>query len=550
MKTKKINIYYIFIICVSSILMFGCKFFNKPMDVYLEKYTKEIFVEDYKFDNEWISTRDGSSIVIQPGNTNLEVIIFNSMGVELNPKLEVVSGNWNEDSKFSAISSANNLIFSCKLENIKEGDNGVLQLSWPTKDGLRTFAPYNFPNIICNEKPPTPENLQVGESNLSWSLDATVGNSIEDDLVQIDILLSQEGATSYTTNSFYRGESGWESLTVSDTNYTYTPEKIEANTEFAVVVYDKHGQKSEKRTEGFLAEAAPKTEKDETTGATIHLIESYENMLWIAYELKVGAITSFNIKLTNDIEIPSGKWTSPLDVTNASTIDGQGHSIIFNGGSGLFDRFHGGSIENLVLEGTINTNSNKNHFSGQCGVGVLAGSAYQTTIKNVVSTVDVVDTGNGSVGGLIGYFGGNIEGQPGSFIQNCAVYANITSTNGTVGGLVGGTWSGRQCWQINNCIYKGNVTGGTDQGVGAIIGTHNTGRTSTFKDTWYCANGTSKIVGKCNNDGNGEKFNGYNTVISKTADQIASAEAAALLGDAWEYVEGAAYPTLKSVVTE
>ena len=555
MKTKKINIYYIFIICVSSILMFGCKFFNKPMDVYLEKYTKEIFVEDYKFDNEWISTLDGSSIVIQPGTTNIEVIILNSMGVELNPKLEVVSGNWNEDSKFSAISSANNLIFSCKLENIKEGDNGVLQLSWPTKDGLRTFAPYNFPNIICNKKPPKPENLEVKDSKLSWSLDATVGNSIEDDLVQIDILLSQEGATSYTTKTIYRGESGWESLTVSDTNYTYTPEKIEANTEFAVVVYDKHGQKSEKRTEGFLAEAAPKTEKDETTGATIHLIESYENMLWIAYELKVGAITSFNIKLTNDIEIPSGKWTSPLDVTNASTIDGQGHSIIFNGGSGLFDRFHGGSIENLVLEGTINTNSNKNHFSGQCGVGVLAGSAYQTTIKNVVSTVDVVDTGNGSVGGLIGYFGGNIEGQPGSFIQNCAVYANITSTNGTVGGLVGGTWSGYQCWQINNCIYAGTVDGGTDQGVGAIIGTHNTGRYSTFKDTWYCANGTSEIVGKYNNDGNGENFNGYDdTVISKSTDDIASEAAAALLNTnsdgtsnvVWEYVEGA-YPTLKIV---
>ena len=550
MKTKKINIYYIFIICVSSILMFGCKFFNKPMDVYLEKYTKEILVEDYKFDNEWISTLDGSSIVIQPGTTNIEVIILNSMGVELNPKIEVVSGSWNEDSKFSAISSANNLIFSCKLENIKEGDNGVLQLSWPTKDGLRTFAPYNFPNIICNEKPPKPENLEVKDSKLSWSLDATVGNSIEDDLVQIDILLSQEGATSYTTKTIYRGESGWESLTVSDTNYTYTPEKIEANTEFAVVVYDKHGQKSVNSTEGFLAEVAPKTEKDETTGATIHLIENYENMLWLAYELKVGAMTSFNIKLTNDIEIPSGKWTSPLDVTNASTIDGQGHSIIFNGGSGLFDRFHGGLIENLVLEGTINTNSNKNHFSGQCGVGVLAGSTYKTTIKNVVSTVDVVDTGNGYVGGLIGYFGGNNGMQPGSFIQNCAVYANITSTNGTVGGLVGGTWENAQCWQINNCIYKGNVTGGTDQGVGAIIGTHNTGRRSTFKDTWYCANGTSEIVGKYNNQGNGENFNGYGTVISKTADQIASAEAAALLGDAWEYVEGAAYPTLKSGVTE
>ena len=544
--------------------MFGCKFFNKPMDVYLEKYTKEIFVEDYKFDNEWISTLDGSSIVIQPGTTNLEVIIFNSMGVELNPKLEVVSGKWDEDSKFSANSSANNLVISCKLENIKEGDNGVLQLSWPTKDGLRTFAPYNFPNIICNKKPPTPENLQVEDSNLSWSLDATVGNSIEDDLVQIDILLSQKEGTSYTTKTIYRGESGWENLTVSGTNYTYTltdKEKIGVNTEFAVVVYDKHGQKSVNSTEGFLAKAAPKTEKDETTGATIHLIESYENMLWLACELKVGAMTSFNIKLTEDIVIPSGEWQFyQLNVSNPSTIDGQGHSITIkedvskfgNDAGGLFYKLNNSTVKNLVLKGSITANT-----SGDDGyIGALCRSAYRTTIQNVMSTVEIIDKGSGNAGGLVGYFGGNKGDSgdaayiPGSFIQNCAVYANIKSTNGTVGGLVGSTWSGYRCWQINNCIYAGTVTGGTDQGVGAIIGTHQTGRTSTFKDTWYCANGTSKIVGKYDNEENGENFNGYvGTVISKTADQIASAEAAALLGDAWEYVSGD-YPTLKSVVTE
>ena len=302
---------------------------------------------------------------------------------------------------------------------------------------------------------------------------------------------------------------------------------------------------------GYLGKV-PKKEKDDE-GNDVYSMESFDNLLWIAQELRTNGINSFNIKLINDIEIPSEKWTSPLDVKNASTIDGQGHSIKFYGGSGLFDRFHGGSIENLVLEGTINTKSDKNHNTGQCGVGVLAGSAYQTTIKNVVSTVDVVDTGNGSVGGLIGYFGGNIEGQPGSFIQNCAVYANIKSTNGTVGGLVGGTWSGRQCWQINNCIYKGNVTGGTDQGVGAIIGTHNTGRRSTFKDTWYCANGTSEIVGKYNNEKNGVNFNGYNTVISKTPEEIATEAAATLLNTNsdgttngfWEYIDGSEYPTLK-----
>ena len=550
MKTKKINIYYIFIICVSSILMFGCKFFNKPMDVYLEKYTKEIFVEDYKFDNEWISTRDGSSIVIQPGNTNLEVIIFNSMGVELNPKLEVVSGNWNEDSKFSANSSANNLIFSCKLENIEEGDNGVLQLSWPTKDGLRTFAPYNFPNIICNEKPPTPENLQVGESNLSWSLDATVGNSIEDDLVQIDILLSQEGATSYTTNSFYRGESGWESLTVSDTNYTYTLAETEkrANTEFAVVVYDKHGQKSVNFTEGFLAKAAPKTEKDETTGATIHLIESDENMLWLAWELKVGAMTSFNIKLTEDIVIDSGKWQfSQLNVSNPSTIDGQGHSITIsedvssfgNDAGGLFYKFNNSTVKNLVLKGRITANTSAGGY-----IGALCRSAYKTTIQNVMSTVEIIDEGSGSAGGLVGYFGGNRDNTtfaPAAFIKNCAVYANISSTNGTAGGLVGESWANTQTWKIENCIYKGTVSSETGD-AGALIGNENTGKLSYLTDIWYCEPNNRGIFGKADNAGNIEQ----SRVDRKTTADIATAGAATLLGDAWEYVSGD-YPTLKSV---
>lgn len=530
--------------------MFGCKFFNKPMDVYLEKYTKEIFIEDYKFDNEWISTRDGSSIVIQPGNTNLEVIIFNSMGVELNPKIEVVSGNWNEDSKFSANSSANNLVISCKLENIKEGDKGVLQLSWPTKDGLRTFAPYNFPNIICNAKPPTPENLQVGESNLSWSLDATVGNSIEDDLVQIDILLSQEGATSYTTNSFYRGESGWESLTVSDTNYTYTLAETEkrANTEFAVVVYDKHGQKSVNFTEGFLAKAAPKTEKDETTGATIHLIESDENMLWLAWELKVGAMTSFNIKLTNDIVIPEGEWQfSQLNMSDHSTIDGQGYSITINedvskfgnDAGGLFYKFNNSTVKNLVLNGSITANT-----SGDDGyIGALCRSAYRTTIQNVMSTVEIIDEGSGYAGGLVGCFGGHNGDRvtPDTFIKNCAVYADISSENGTAGGLAGISWANEQTWKIENCIYMGAVS--SKNGVaGALIGNENTGRKSYLTDIWYCESNGRGIFGKADNGGNIDQ----SRVDPKTTADIATAGAAALLGDAWEYVSGD-YPTLKSV---
>ena len=292
-----------------------------------------------------------------------------------------------------------------------------------------------------------------------------------------------------------------------------------------------------------------------------YVVSSFENLLWIALELKRGSFTRFNIKLTEDIVIESGKWQFyQLNVTEESLIDGQGHSITIkedvskfgNDAGGLFYKFNNSTVKNLVLNGSITANTSAGGY-----IGALCRSAYRTTIQNVMSTVEIIDNGSGNAGGLVGYFGGNsnMDGnQPGSFIQNCAVYAKVTSKNGTVGGLVGGTWSGYQCWQINNCIYAGTVAGET---VGAIIGTHNTGRDSTFKDTWYYANGTSEIVGKYNNDENGKNFNGYEgTVISKTAEEIATAEAATLLNTnsdgtsnvIWEYVEEeAAYPTLKSV---
>ncbi|MBQ8353268.1 MAG: InlB B-repeat-containing protein [Spirochaetaceae bacterium] len=316
---------------------------------------------------------------------------------------------------------------------------------------------------------------------------------------------------------------------------------------------------------GYLAKGDLGVEPS-TSETGEYVVSSLDNLLWIARGLKTGSITSFNMILTSDIDISNDEWQFyQLNVNNASTIDGQGHSITINvdvsefgnNAGGLFYKFNNSTVKNLVLKGRIKADTTEVGY-----IGALCRSAYRTTIQNVMSTVEIIDNGSGNAGGLVGYFGGNKgdDGDaahiPGSFIQNCAVYANIKSTNGTVGGLVGCTWSGYRCWQINNCIYAGTVTGGTDQGVGAIIGTHQTGRTSTFKDTWYCANGTSEIVGKYNNEENGENFDGYeDTVISKTADQIATAEAATLLNtnsdgtlnNAWEYVEGKAYPTLKIV---
>lgn len=287
-----------------------------------------------------------------------------------------------------------------------------------------------------------------------------------------------------------------------------------------------------------------------------YLVSSLDNLLWIALGLKKGDITSFNMKLTNDIEIPSGEWQFyQLNVENASTIDGQGHSITINedvssfgnDAGGLFYKLNNSTVKNLVLKGSITANTSAGGY-----IGALCRSAYRTTIQNVMSTVTIIDEGSGNAGGLVGIFGGNNgDGTtPATFIKNCAVYANISSENGTAGGLVGESWENTQTWKIENCIYMGAVS--RKNGVaGALIGNENTGRTSYLTDIWYCESNGCAIFGKEGNAGNIEQSG----VESKTNSEIASEDAATLLNttsdgtsnDAWEYVLGSDYPTLKSV---
>ncbi len=338
-------------------------------------------------------------------------------------------------------------------------------------------------------------------------------------------------------------------------------------------------QNMEKDANGYLGrEPSIKVETSEPVptedGGTEYLkkvscsIESYDNMLWIAHGLKTSTIHKFDIKLTNDIEIPSGKWQfSQLNVNNASTIDGQGHSITINedvsdfgnDAGGLFYKFNNSTVKNLVLKGSITANTriivNTTNNTTEVGyIGALCRSAWRTTIQNVMSTVEIIDEGSGNAGGLVGYFGGHNgdERTPDTFIKNCAVYANISSENGTAGGLVGESWANYQTWKIENCIYMGTVS--SETGVaGALIGNENTGRTSYLTNIWYCESNNCAIFGKEGNAGNITQ----SEVKSKTADQIATEAAATLLNTnsdstsvVWEYIPGSAYPTLKAFSSE
>ena len=256
------------------------------------------------------------------------------------------------------------------------------------------------------------------------------------------------------------------------------------------------------------------------------------NLLWIGQQLKSGAFKKVSLKLTADIVIPSGEWV-PIDLPDGSpsTFDGQGHSITFEGTSGgLFVDFNYSTIENLVLKGNITGNSVK---------GALLNMAYCTVIRNVMSLVTITNTGTGATGGLVGTFGGRDRNGQVSTIENCAVYADVSS-NGYAGGLVGELWEKNQYGMILNSVYMGTVSGSK---AGAVVGYNASypSSPSTLENIYYCVTDSSiAVIGDIGSDGTI-----VNKVDRKTEAEIASADAANLLGNQWEYKSGEKYPTLR-----
>lgn len=270
-----------------------------------------------------------------------------------------------------------------------------------------------------------------------------------------------------------------------------------------------------------------------------YIINDHTHLLWIAEKLKVGTISKFDIKLTADIVIPPNTW-EPIDVTYSS-IDGQGHSITLTedftdleGESfGLFGVFNYGTVENLVLKGSITAQVEP----GKAGVGAVSGSAYQTIFRNVMSEMKISNTGTGNAGGLVGYFGGGESNPEDALIESCAVYADVTSTKGYAGGLVGATWGGNQPWTIRNSIYIGTLSG---KKVGGIVGVQNTTHPNTIymSNLYYCTNAIDKFGEKP-----GAAIEDVSNVMSKTQDEIKN-EGVTILGSAWELKSGGNYPTL------
>ncbi len=194
-----------------------------------------------------------------------------------------------------------------------------------------------------------------------------------------------------------------------------------------------------------------------------------------------------NYILANDIDFGGQSYTKLITLEKGSRLEGNGCALL-----------------NYVLEGDVDI----------CSIGFNNNEVI--TLKNLTlgsanAPISVTSTGSGkSVGALLGYSNSM------SYIENVTVYANVSSPNSNVGGVIGnikgthtfknivfhGTVEGSNAGgifgrqqstaTIENCINYGTITGLADTGGIAgnhsgdgnsiVIGCKNFGRVSSSKN--------------------------------------------------------------------
>ena len=177
----------------------------------------------------------------------------------------------------------------------------------------------------------------------------------------------------------------------------------------------------------------------------------------------------FNLKLTNDVECKpeSGQLIFNSNDWIESNFNGQGHTLtiemvdINEECAALFPRWYnvngGAVIENLVLHGTINTNSRN--------AGSVFGRDYGSNnkVRNVFSdvTINATHKGDCSHGGFFNCGGNNTT------LENCIYAGEINGVEGSeaVGGFCGWASGGNS---LTNCAFIGKINniGGDTQTIG------------------------------------------------------------------------------------
>ncbi len=181
--------------------------------------------------------------------------------------------------------------------------------------------------------------------------------------------------------------------------------------------------------------------------------------------------------LKNDITVTERKSFPKGTAENYTILDGNGHTITYNGTESLFGHSVYGHIKNLNVVGTI-TESKTNGYNGG---GILTnGFDNGCILENIVCDVDQVIKGaySLSAGGVVS------KQESGTLVMTNVVnkgdiiLTGIEEGQGVSVNSAGGVISyfGGDSITLTNCSYEGTITlnGHSTHGVGGVLGVANT----------------------------------------------------------------------------
>lgn len=169
-------------------------------------------------------------------------------------------------------------------------------------------------------------------------------------------------------------------------------------------------------------------------------------------------------KLTDDIAL-TGSWTA-IKVQYATaafqgTFDGGGHTIrnlnvSGTGEQGFFGMVYGGTIKNLIVEGSVSsTNNCAGGIVGKLCYGTIENCSFRGTVTTPTSA------NNGYAGGITGYEGYSGKATMTSLVSGCSNYGTVE------GKYAGGITGYAKYGDITDSYNSGNVSG-TNRSAGIV----------------------------------------------------------------------------------
>ena len=226
-------------------------------------------------------------------------------------------------------------------------------------------------------------------------------------------------------------------------------------------------------------------------------ISTPEELVLFANEVNGGnTYEGRTVVLTADLSM--GGESSPFTPIGTSssafkgTFDGGYHVISglyieTKSSAGLFGEVNGGTIQNVVVKGTVKGGSNAAGIVGKLTAGTVSSCGNEMAVS-----------GGMCVGGVVGSVNGN------STISGCYNLGEVTGTTGYIGGVTGQHF---RAGVVENCYNAGTVTGPAT--VGGVVGGHkasaivirNCYNIGSVVDSQGNNNNIGSVVGAINSDG-------------------------------------------------